>query len=113
MKILTAIAILWLVLRLSEAGAAPFIVSDPSPDTAVTLCPYSIDGAAFVDSATDSARACKIDMVSVAAGPHTIRARFAKVDPVWGRLDSVDSPPFSFTRPVNPGTAPGILRLSP
>jgi len=94
--------------------AAPFVVSDPSTQT-VTHCAYVIDANAQVDSVVETVpegKRCKIDIGSSLAGVHTLKAKFVNIDPVWGRVESVFSPNFTYTKP-GLLTAPGGLEIIP
>jgi hypothetical protein len=106
------LALLALLLGANWASAAPFVESDPTTQT-VSHCGVVIDTAAKYDVAV-VASACKIDISGVTVGTHTIKATFVRIDPIWGRSESVFSLPLTFTRPaaVMP-TAPVGLVIIP
>ena len=101
------------------AMAAPFIVSDPYPATAVQpqTCQMDLDGAvkpavAVAKNASNLAY-CKFDITGITAGSHTVKAKALASDPVWGALESVWSVPFTFTKPNGTTDVPTGLKLSP
>jgi hypothetical protein len=79
-------------------SASPFIVSD---DTAqdVTHCGVFIDSDPKIDIPVTDTKSCKYDINYVSVGAHTIKFTYVKIDPIWGRSESVESAPFTFTRP--------------
>jgi hypothetical protein len=89
------------------AQAAPFVVSDPV-DPACTHCGFKTDAGTRTDVAValdGTAKICKLDISSLAAGSHTVNATAVAIDPVWGRRESVASANFPFvvtTVPVPP-----------
>lgn len=99
------------------AGAAPFVISDPSTDTPQpTHCGLLLDAAAKVDVAVakdaNGKAYCQFDMAGITTGAHTVKATFILVDPTWGRVESPVSVPLALTRPGSP-TAPAGLGLKP
>lgn len=101
----------FLLLFCGAANAAPFVVSDPSNE-APTHCGVWMDSAPRqeIPVAIDATGApyCRIDLESVSAGGHVIKASFVKKDAVWGTLESAQSAPFEFVRPGAPA-APLLL----
>lgn len=95
-------------------NAAPFVESDPQimGQPKATHCGILIDSEIKIESPvrldTAGQPYCKYDLATVAVGSHTIRATFIVKDTVWGTLESVQSLPFSFTRPVVPATPTGL-----
>lgn len=89
-------AILFVLTMVSGVNANPFLVSDPSADTAVDSC--EIDGIAL-PCTLDSVKAIKIDLQSLPVGTYTVKARFCAEGGLWC---SVDSSPFVFARPTTP-----------
>lgn len=103
-----------LALFAAQATAAPFIVSDPL-DPRATHCGWVIDSGTKQDVLVGTAAAdkvCKYDLSAVAVGTHTVTATAVAIDPVWGRMESASSVPFSFTRPAPSGVPTGF-RLVP
>lgn len=99
------------------ASPAPFVVSDPSPDTPQpTHCGLLLDAAAKVDVAVAKDAAgkayCQFDMAGITTGAHTVKATFVLIDPTWGRVESPVSVPLALTRPGSP-IAPAGLGLKP
>ena len=86
------------------ALAAPFVVSD-STTQVVTHCGVVLDSGSKIDvpvvTATPTTAICKYDISAVSVGPHTIKATFVNIDPIWGRSESVFSSPLDFVRPSN------------
>ena len=90
------------------------VVSDPTNQT-VTHCGVTLDTNAKVDVPVETVtggKRCKFDANSVTAGTHVIKMTFINADSVWGRLESVDSAPLTFTRPANPSQTPGGLVIT-
>lgn len=99
------------------AIAAPFVVSDPSPDTPQpTHCGLLLDATAKVDVAVakdaNGKAYCQFDMAGIPTGAHTVKATFVLNDPIWGRVESPVSVPLALTRPGSP-IAPAGLGLKP
>jgi len=100
-----------------EVQAAPFVVSDPYPESAVQPDGFLVvlDNAPVVESPADPVTAStvrfKFDVGSVTAGSHTIRVKAFKNDAAWGRLESAEAV-FTFSRPAAPAVPAG-LRLAP
>jgi len=92
-----------------SASAAPFVVADLADQT-TTHCAISVDGGAYSADVPvqGSPKVCKHDLSAVAAGSHTVTLKAVKVDPVWGRQESVASAPFTFTRPAGPPPPNGL-----
>jgi hypothetical protein len=112
-KILFALITL-LLLPVCAAIAAPFVISDETAQT-VTHCGLFLDAAAKVDTPVASnttGKYCKFDLAGLSTGAHTIKATFVNIDPVWGRLESVQSVPLSLTKPEIQN-APSGLGLIP
>jgi hypothetical protein len=101
----------------SIAIASPFVTSDPTTQK-VTHCGILLDSGAKVDVPVTTTNAtsavCKYDISLVTVGPHTIKATFVNIDPIWGRSESVTSAPLDFVRPdnaiTNPPTNLGIVK---
>ena len=99
-----------------EVQAAPFVVSDPYPESAVQPDGFLVvlDNAPVVESPADpvtaSTKRFKFDVGGVSAGNHTLKVKAYKNDAVWGRLESAEVN-FTFTRPAAPAGASG-LKLS-
>jgi len=97
--------------------ATPYVQSDPTTQI-VTHCGILLDNGTKVDVPVVTVNAtsaiCKYDIGGVAVGPHTIKATFVNIDPVWGRSESVYSVPLDFVRPGNAITNPpaglGIIK---
>jgi hypothetical protein len=98
------------------ANAAPFVVSDMSPQLA-NKCGIVLDTSSKVESDTETVtggKRCKYDISGVLVGQHTIKASYISIDPVWGRAESAYSAPLVFTRPVAATpVAPTGLVLTP
>jgi hypothetical protein len=76
-----------------------------------THCGWVVNGAAKVDRPVANAK-CQFDVSSFAPGSHTMTVTALLTDPVWGRLESAPSLPFSLNVPTLP-TAPAGLGLVP
>lgn len=91
-----------------ESQAAPFLVSDPVPNTATqpSHCQLTMDSVAGQDVEVvvnaDGSVNCKFDLASLAYGSHTATAKHVLSD-VWGRIESASSAPYTFTK-TNPST---------
>ena len=94
------------------AFAAPFAMADPP--AAATHCVFTIDSLSPVVVAVEVVAPfnCKTDVGAVAVGPHTVKVRSRRVDPVWGTVESVDTAPLAFTKP-GPLVVPTGLTLTP
>lgn len=102
-----------LLLSASLGHAAPFVVSDPAPATGTqpTHCGIFLDAAAKAEVAVASdttGKYCKFDIGMVGIGSHTIKATFIAKDTTWGTLESLQSAPFTFTRPGVPQVPVGL-----
>lgn len=98
---------LFLVLVPTVAFAGPYVVCDAYlPADEIINFKVSLDGGVYVNSVPVS-NGLKYDLSAVTVGVHTIKAQACNI---WGC--SVDSLPFSFTRPVSL-LPPVTLRLSP
>lgn len=111
------IALFIILMGLSGVSwAAPFVVSDPyTGSPAPTHCGVFLDSAPRVEipiSAEGTDVRCRYDVGGVGAGSHSITMTHILKDPVWGNLESAQSPPFVFARPAVP-VAPSGLGLSP
>jgi len=51
------------------------------------------------------------DLSTIAVGNHTVTAKAAKTTPEWGRLVSLPSSPFAFTRPSAPSAPVDIILI--
>lgn len=97
-------------------SAAPFITSDATTQK-VTHCGIVLNNGTKIEvpvvSVSATSAICKYDVGGVAVGPHTIKATFINIDPVWGRSESVFSTPLDFERPAQViPTSPSGLGLS-
>ena len=113
MKFLSVLCLL--VLSCGVVHAAPWVVSDPTLQ-GVTHCGSVLDGVVKVDSlvaVSPLGKSCKIDIGAVGVGNHSITASFVNIDPVYGRSESVMTPPFVFVVPSGTINAPGALKLVP
>ena len=113
MKKLFLIAIL---MAAPYVSAAPFITSDATTQK-VTHCGIVLNNGTKIEvpvvSVSATSAICKYDVGGVAVGPHTIKATFINIDPVWGRSESVFSTPLDFERPAQViPTSPSGLGLS-
>jgi hypothetical protein len=100
------------LLSLTVQGAN--VISDATTQ-AVTHCGVTLDTSAKVDvpvEVVSGGKRCKYDANSVTAGTHVIKMTYVNIDPTWGRLESVDSAPLTFTRPANPSQTPGGLVIT-
>ncbi|MGR9108322.1 MAG: hypothetical protein ACU843_15485 [Gammaproteobacteria bacterium] len=103
------------------AIADPFIVSDPyslasSPQP--THCAWVLGTdpkfeTPVVKNSSTNAVNCRLDAKDFKVGLTTVKASHVVHDPVWGDLESAQSPPLSVTRPGAPATAPAGLKLVP
>jgi len=91
----------------SAVGAAPVLVSDPSPETTVDSCKITGDG--FTLPCTiDANRAIYVDLATLPRGRlYTITAQFCVQGGLWC---SDPSAPFSFPAPAV--GSPSTIRLS-
>ena len=90
------------------AGVAQAVTltSDPIADTGVTICSYSLNGAAFVDTPVVAAK-CDINVDTSPVGSNTIGVKLVKSDAVWGRLEaSVVN--FTYSRPAAAAAVSGL-----
>lgn len=105
-----------LALLLSDSlAAAPFVISDAyTAGVKPTHCGLLLNSAAKVDVpvALDAAGNpyCRFDIGTVGTGAHVVKATAVLLDAVWGRLESAESLPLSFSRPAAPGV-PSSLKL--
>ena len=109
------ISVCLLMIASFTVSSAPFVVSDPTLQ-GVTHCGSVLDGGVKLDSlvaVSPLGKSCKIDIGAVSVGKHSIAASFVNVDPVYGRSESVMTPPFVFVVPENILTAPDLLRIVP
>jgi len=94
------------------AHAAPFLESDPYPTgtNQPTHFALVIDGAASIDvpaaSVAGGAVKLRFDVGHVTVGLHNTSVKAVRIDPVWGRLESI-AVPFAFTRPAPPSEVVG------
>lgn len=96
-KAIFVVSIFWA----SASISAPFLVSAPIQDL-VTHCSYTLDSNAKVDFPVDVSQEgnrCKIDLSDVSPGIHIVKLTFVNTNPLWGRSESEETPPFTFTRP--------------
>jgi hypothetical protein len=100
-------------LWVQAALASPFVVSDPSPNPAVTHCGIYLNSGKRVLSEVDLTGACRYDVSSVPEGANVVSASFVIVDEVWGTQEGPLSDPLSFTRPSFALGSPGSLSLEP
>jgi hypothetical protein len=111
------IFIILLSLITGTVSAAPFIIADVSLDTIQpTHCGIYIDTSpkteiVVVKDAAGKAY-CKVDVGTLTIGAHTIKKTYIVKDPIWGTLESAQSVPFAFSRPMLPTTPVG-LELAP
>ncbi len=100
------------LLAAPTTSAAPFAAADPP--AGATHCVFTIDSLAptVVTVGVVAPYTCKTDVGAVAVGPHTVKVRARRVDPVWGDVDSVDTAPLPFTKP-GPLAVPTGLTLTP
>jgi len=84
------------------ASAAPFALGD-LPDQTTTHCQLEYDGVWGQDAAvTGTPKVCRFDIAGATVSAHTIRMKAVKVDPIWGRQESVPSAPLTFSPPAPP-----------
>jgi hypothetical protein len=116
MQVFKMIFVSILAMMALEAQAAPFVVSDPTTQS-VTHCVLLLNSKPAVDSpleVTTGGKRCKVDVSTAAIGVNSLRLRFASIDPIWGRVESADSTPFTFTRPGSENlSVPDGLGLTP
>ena len=96
------------------AQAAPFVVSDPL-DTRATHCGWKIGDGARTDVVVHTVgddKICRLDLVGLPAGSHTVSATAVAIDPTWGRMESPPSANFTFAVPGSL-SAPVGLGLRP
>ena len=108
--------LLFLFMLPGVSWSAPFVVSDWTLQD-VTHCGQLFDTTPSIDVPVEVdltlGKRCKLDLAGLPAGTHTIKATFVRAnDPVWGRLESVPSVPFTLVKPGTP-TLPGGLHLIP
>lgn len=98
------------------AHAAPFLVCEPQPGQevewyVVTGLPAQIDGSHVPPDATGT-YGFRLDMAATPSGvTYTVKAKACTLNPLWGEVCSVDSPPFEFERPLAP-SSPNTPRLA-
>jgi hypothetical protein len=109
-RILFALLFAWA----SCAVAQPYLYAD-TVGTSVTLTtcgvfmdaqPKTVAGTVLVGTIVT----CKHDLSGITGGSHTVRVTAIVNDPIWGPLESVQSLPFTFTKPSTLA-APTGLRL--
>jgi hypothetical protein len=106
--------ILVLALALFSLPAYAVEVVGDLVDQTTTHCTFRLDGGAWTADlpVVGTPKRCEWSVDTVTVGAHNVTARAVKVDPVWGRLESVDAVPLAFSRPGSPG-APSGLTLTP
>ena len=94
------VCLILLAIVCVPAGAAPFLVSNPTPDVATDTCAWQ-DGTVITRSPT-VAGACHADLSTVTPGAHSITVWFESS--VWGTQSA--AVPFSFSKPSSGGVGP-------
>ena len=95
---------LFLIAGMAQAVT---LTSDPIADPEVTICSYSLNGAAFVDTPVVSSK-CAINVDTSPVGSNTIGVKLVKSDAVWGRLEaSVVN--FTYSRPAAAAAVSGLV----
>lgn len=97
----------WLVVLLAAMPAVGAVV-EANVDPGVTSCGVFLDAApkvtipvtAPVPPATQAK--CRFDVQAVSTGAHNVRMTAIRDDPIWGTLESAQSPPFAFAKPSAP-----------
>jgi len=105
----TMLFIAFIVLALTSAFGAPFIVSDPDPAGIATKCVYQ-EGTNPSQETPALAFACHIDVSVFSIGSHTINVWFR---PTAGGLNGLIAGPFTFTRDNPALAAPVNIRIEP
>lgn len=109
------LAIVLMVLHtLVHEAKAVDVVCDPwTSAPKPTHIAVKVDGGAFVEVpvALDASGNpfCRYSLNGLKSGAHTILMRAVLIDDIWGRLESVDSAPFAFSKPVAPVAPSGLL----
>ena len=88
--------------------ASPFLVSDPTTETAVDKCVYQDGATAPVETPTVGG-ACRIDLATWTNGNHSLQVWFRST--LWG-VDSAKVP-FVLSKPATGGTGPTGVRIEP
>lgn len=103
------------LLFINDAYAAR-VVSDATTQT-VTHCGVVLDNGTKSDipvAVSADGKYCDINVTDVSVGVHNVKATFVNVDPVWGRVESAFSAPFTFTKPnLTAPSAPAGLVIKP
>jgi len=83
-------------------------------DQTTTHCTFRLDGGAWTADlpVVGTPKRCEWNVDGVSVGAHNVTARAVKIDPTWGRLESVDAVRLAFSRPATP-VAPSGLTLTP
>lgn len=77
-------------------------------DPGVTSCGVFLDAAPKVTIAVTAPvppatqAKCRFDVQGVSTGAHNVRMTAIRDDPIWGLLESAQSPPFAFAKPSAP-----------
>jgi hypothetical protein len=98
------------------AQASPFVVSDPYPMASSpqpTHCGVWLNAAAKIEIPVTAGPAgvyCKYDVGGVPSGANTVKMSHIYHDAVdpWGDLESPQSAPFTFNRPITPSAPTGL-----
>jgi len=93
-----------LLIVTEEAGASPYLVSDPSSDNA-TSCQFE---SFQLPCTIDATKAIRVDLAALPVGTYSIRARYCTQSGLWCGGWSTQ---FPFTRPSI--SAVGNIKLSP
>jgi len=100
----TSLILAALLLAASLGHAAPYLVSDPAlTSDNITSCVFE---SFQLPCTLDATKAIRVDLQTLPAGAHSVRAKFCTE--LWGCSDW--SSPFSFSKPVLSG--PKNPRLS-
>lgn len=114
MKRLFGSVVAFLMVFLLLLFAGPFLVSDNYPTTVTQPTEFEVymDGSTtpIISPAQTVSGGVRLhyDVGAVATGNHNVTIKAVRVDVAWGRLTSVSSAPFAFTKPSTPGVATNI-----
>jgi hypothetical protein len=103
-SILTSLALLAPLIPLTTY-ASPIVISD-STKQVVTHCGYLLNTLSKVEvpvaKDADGDSYCKIDISGMPVGTNTVKLTYININPIWGRLESASSLPFTVIRPPIP-----------
>lgn len=104
-KRVTLLATVFVILLPIISYAGPYLICDVYSTTVTQPTEFEVymDGATSpvispAQSVTGGVR-LHYDLTSISVANHSVTIKAVRVDPIWGRLVSASSVPFSFTRP--------------